>query len=404
MSGDIEDILERALSEGIAPAEDEDPGADDVEELHRTAEILRAAGRTSEAEADASMPIARARFARFVAAQPSARAGSPGVAPAASPGWLERLFGGSRLRVYAAATAALAVVVLAALLVPVLFGRVDTATAQVLVPGDYVEFEGVAGEALDGIVAVDADFGGVDVILDDATAVVDATGAGPGLLESGRHVVVAGVVGDDLRVRARTVAVSERRLERPERRRPQHLDRFRDLTGRIVAVSFADAGEPRIVLAAANNVLFVVRVDAQELEDLLQAVDAPVGATVRVTRLEPAMDRVFGLEIVSTEAAGTPPTGRPVGEGPQLLRLNGVVTGRTGVTLTIETPRGPVDVRLTLDTRFAILDPGVLLDEVRGERVLGRFVSVTTIPDSHVPGRLLADTVIVGRPAGERVR
>ena len=63
-----------------------------------------------------------------------------------------------------------------------------------------------------------------------------------------------------------------------------------------------------------------------------------------------------------------------------------------------------MQVRVTLDTQFRIGDPSVLREEVRGQRVIGRFVTVQAVPDLQSEGGLVAVTVLVGREADSRTR
>jgi hypothetical protein len=295
---------------------------------------------------------------------------------------------------YAAATAALALVVSAALLVPVLFGRVETARAEVLVPGEYVQFEAVAGESSGELLTAAAEFGEVGVIVDAETQLLDTDGQ-PGEVAPGRRIVVAGLVGDDLKVRARTVAIEAVDAEQPQRRPIQRLRDLREaIRGTIVAVSYSEAGEPRVALAVGRERLIVVAVQGEAFRAFLATVREPIGADVRVTSLD-GDDGPFGLE-ATTPGAETPPDQ----EVPGLLTFAGVVTARDGLTLTIATAlRGDVQVRLSSDTHFRIGDPSVLREELRGERLIGRFVTLHAVPDPRDPGVLVADTILVGREA-----
>jgi hypothetical protein len=283
-----------------------------------------------------------------------------------------------------------------------LLDDVDTASAQVLVPGDYVEFEAVAGESNDGALDVSADFGQVQVVVDDETHVVDATGSAPAELSPGRHVVIAGVVGDDLRVRARTVAIAGTAAATPDVKRPRPLEELRDqLVGRVVAVTFDQQGHPRIVVSVRDGSLVVVSVENVSLEALLEAVDAPVGVAVRIVKVAGVPRGVFGVELAEDIASATPEPGAT--DKPRIPAFAGVVTARDGTILTIETElRGTIRVRLTVDTQFRIGDPTVLVDETRGARVIGRFVTVQVAPDLETEGGLVAVTVLVGREAGDR--
>jgi hypothetical protein len=299
---------------------------------------------------------------------------------------------------YAAATAVLALVVAAALLVPVLFGRVETAHANVLVPGEYVQFEAVAGESSGEVLAAAAEFGDVDVIVDAETQLLDTEGE-PGELSPGRRIVVAGLVGDDLKVRARTVAIEAVDAQEPRRRPVQRLRDLREaIGGTIVAVSYAEDGEPRVALAVGRERLVLVAVDGDAFRAFLESVRDPIGAHVRVISLDGERGP-FGLE----PAASSAETPAPGPERPRLLTFAGTVTARDGLTLTVATLlRGDVQVRLTADTQFRIGDPSVLREELRSERLIGRLVTVHAVPNLRDPGILVADTILVGREA-ERI-
>jgi hypothetical protein len=171
----------------------------------------------------------------------------------------------------------------------------------------------------------------------------------------------------------------------------------------VVAVAFGEDGRPRIVLAAGADNLVVVNVQPEALETFLGTAAAPVGVAVRITRLEDGAPGIFGVELVDSDERPTPNSG--TSDRPRILTFAGVVTARDGAIVTLQTElRGEIVVRVTLETQFRIGDPSVLGEEVRGERVIGRFVTVQAAPDPRNDGGLIAVTVLVGREVPERTR
>jgi hypothetical protein len=398
MSDRLDDRLARALEEGAIPADASPAESEEIAQALAAMETLGAARLQAQAEAAEALPGARQRFETFMAGRQQSL---PAEYPRPWHSGIAGLFRWSpRFRMYAAATAALALVVAAALLVPVLFGRVETARAEVLVPGEYVQFEAVAGESSGEVLAAAAEFGDVDVIVDAETQLLDTEGQ-PGALSPGRRIVVAGVVGEDLRVRARTVSIAGADAEQPRRRPVQRLRDLREaISGTVVAVSYSEAGEPRVAVAVGRERLVVVAVAGDAFRAFLETVREPIGAAVRVISLG-GDEGPFGLEATAS-GAETPVPGQ---EHPRLLTFAGTVTARDGLTLTVATLlRGEVRVRLTADTQFRIGDPSVLREELRGERLIGRLVTVHAVPDPRAPGVLVADTILVGREAERQAR
>ncbi|MCA9854992.1 MAG: hypothetical protein KC482_15640, partial [Dehalococcoidia bacterium] len=232
MTDRMDDLLASALATGEIPdglAENEREELEDLLDAMRT---LSSPALDARSEAEDTLPTARARFERFVQQQQASAKPVPvPVRPqrAGFLGWFRDTRTG--LRTFAAAAAVLAVVVVAAFAIPAALNDVDTASAEVLVPGEYVQFEAVAGDTTGNLFAADADFGDVEVVLDGETELVDAEGSPTTQIRPGRIVVVGGVVGDDRRVRARTVAVSEGEATRPDRHPPKLLEQFRDIGG-----------------------------------------------------------------------------------------------------------------------------------------------------------------------------
>lgn len=399
MSERLDDLLEQALATGRLPEGISDEEADELAAALARSNDLRASVAAVDAEAEASMPAARARFERFLGEQqPSAR--PAGVTPTARPrfaGWF-----GRKTRLPALAAAAAVILVAAGLLVvPALFNDVETASAQVLVPGDYVQFQAVAGRPSDGSLPVESDFGEVSVVVDDQTEVVDATGAGAATIEPGRALVVAGVVGEDLRVRARTVSVAAVAGERPVSRRPQQLMQFHAHHGQVVALSLGDEGNPRVVVETSDGKLLVVKVDGPSLESLLERYSAAVGTPVQIVRVDGAPPGVFGVAPAPGEGGSQQPPGGPMHDRPMFMSVVGIAKQREANRLTVETREGDVTVELTRRTQVRIADPSVTPAQLLAQGVTGRFVTVVVVPHHQQRDQVIADVIIVGRPADD---
>ena len=197
----FDSLLARALATGTIPPEATAAERAELEPLLRTGAILEQAGAETAREASTSMPIARARFERFLVAE-SQNAGLRGAA-ARPPrrGILGRLVHSHRGLLLAGGAVAVGLVaVIAVFGTQSLFSGTETADAQVLVPDDFVQVQGVAGSVslVDGVrtVTLQSEFGNVSVLLSADTSVVrDQTNATSDSIKPGDSLLVGGVVG-----------------------------------------------------------------------------------------------------------------------------------------------------------------------------------------------------------------
>ena len=277
MSDDrITRLFDEARRTGQLPADATPEERAEVEAMLRAARLLDEAASGVSAEARASMPVARARFERFLAAQ--------AVAKGQAPMRQERrgLFGwfGRHPRMAALASSAVGLVLL--LVVAVAGGRpffsdTQSAYASELEPGDYVQIEGVVTRVRDGEtprLAVQSQFGTIEVDLDEVTSLVgeDDQPADLSAVASGRRVIVSGLVDRDHRVRAATIALSAAGVQPPPRR---DFERPRELPPGVQATILwfsqsEDGGEGKLAVETPEGRRLVVRVDAESIAGLLR--------------------------------------------------------------------------------------------------------------------------------------
>ncbi|MGE5594733.1 MAG: hypothetical protein ACM3S1_01710 [Hyphomicrobiales bacterium] len=385
MSDRLDALLEEALASGRLPDELSEAERAELEAALRASNILRSHRPAIEAEAAASLPTARARFQRHLAA---ARSATP--APATSQprtarrGLLGRFATSPRLATLGALAAVIVIVAIATLFGPSFFGDgTQDAAAQVLDPGDYVQFQGVvAGAEPDGPLTVTSDFGQLKVDITDQTSLPDGT---DGARRPGAALLISGTVAEGRRITATVITAVEDAGTAPPRERPrvELLREYHDgITGRVVTFTVAPNGDSgSVLLATGARSLLLVPVDAASLRDLL-ALDRAIGAEVAVGPPS-ARGAAFSLTSVEASPSASGRTG--------LTRVSGVVLRVEGPTMTIRTDSGDVTVTLRLATRLLPGDSGLR----RGDDPTGHQVTVLGV---RLPGasRLLAEILIFG--------
>jgi|GEM_PF-4788635 len=396
----IDALLQQALDTGEIPSEATPEERQELAPLLANARALRLNAARVEAEARASLPTARARFQRHLAAQAAAALPTPAAPP--KQRLMARLFGG---RAVAFATSAAAVAVVAVLAIVVLqpFSSPDTASA--LEVDHYVQLEAVVSEAADGSVIVQApDIGDVQVALGPETAVTAAGGQPAASLKRGDAVLVSGVVTAKRAIAATNVAVSPNGDTVPEggeRKLPLLKDLRPGLEGTIALLSLSpDGRQGRVVLAAGAERLLVA-VDPASMDQFLSAPDGGVGARVRVVAGANLPKGVFRLEVIERDA---PPAGK---ERPQFENVRGVVVGRNMNVLQVRTDKGVIPVVVLPQTSIRFGESGLTAEDVRaGESVAGWEVSITGNAEGPL-GRTVAASIIVvlgkapARPAAQ---
>ncbi|MCE7927312.1 MAG: hypothetical protein HUU14_08825 [Dehalococcoidia bacterium] len=427
----IDQLLDEALATGTVPAGASEEERAEVERLVKGAGALRISRNQLEREAADSMPVARARFERHMA---SVQRGTPAAKPRRATGtvvfgWL---FRAHRTLGVAATAASIAIVATVAMLVSQnVFNGVETATAQVLTPGDYVQVGGVVADAtgLDGVrrVRVSSEFGEVDVALSDVTSVIgDAESKEPSSVKKGDRVLVSGLVGKDRTIAAQTLAISAPEAP-PEKPPIRELKDFRPgIEGRVVLVSLGEDGQRAHAVIQVRRELLVVRISDDSLKALLQGGKSPLGALVVVGQTPGLPPGVFSLAPASAPgatrtpgpgeggagtvsptsessatrtSAGTVPTA-PAGSdtgSPVAIKFTGfkaIVVGRRGNVLEVETPKGVVAVTMRLETRLVFVGSGLAREALTTDNaVVGHEVTISGILKD---GRVIADLIVFG--------
>ena len=416
MSDRFDRLLDATLESGAVPGDATESEREELLAMLATTGVFRAIAAEVDDESQAAQPIARARFERFLIdqRQPLAVPRAP-ITARLRPGFLEPLFGSGARRLAFAGVAAAALVVGAGFVgSQVLFSDVQTAAAQALDEGDYVQLQGVVTSTSGSgdsqrLTVSSVDFGDLEVDVSSATAVVNDQGSGDaGTLRPGSAIAIAGVVGKGDRIAARTLAVAAAPQEKPTRITFKQLRELRpNLSGKVSTLTLnQDGTKGRIILESVTGERFLVNVDGQSAQKLLELTNA-LGARVNVLREAGA--NLFGLSLAepgtgqgAPSTPGTrPPANRPT-VAPAISGLRGVVTAREGNVLSVNTPRGQLQVAVTAQTRILLGDTGLVRERIlSGETsVVGHTITVTGGLDKAT-GQVIADVLILG-PKGAR--
>ena len=416
MAESRDDRLDRLLDEALATGEIR-AGVTAEErallaDLLRGAESVRAATPVVRAEAAATMPSARARFERFVAAnQPSPALSHVNKSRGGLLAWL---FAGKSTLALAGTAAAIAILGVAAIFAVLLMGGgVETAAAQVLTPGDYVQIEGVvtatgaAGEGEGQTVVIDSELGPVEVAINDLTSVIDGEApSGTAGLKKGARVLVAGVVEANaprqIRIAARTLALAtgdvlgtSPKTVVVQRLRAPHAA----IVGQVVAFTLSPDGlRGQVVVETADGRRYAAHLDAPSIQQLVTSANV-LGARVELTGSGGGAD-TFALSIATPSSPGSTSTPVAGQAKPRLVEVRGTFVSREGPVFTIETAAGPREVLVQPDTRIVAGQSGIVIAALRrGELPPGTILTVSGGID-RASGRVIADVILIQRGAG----
>jgi len=404
----IDDLLESYLTTGAVPADATELERAEIEQLAAAARSLASRSAAVDDEARASMPIARARFERFVMGERRAPAAPAAVAE-----------GPRRRRVPVAAVVAIGSVALFATLAIVLnivvFRQATTVSA--LEVGDYAQVEGVVESTReDGgelVLDVATPLGDMTVTAGDETSVVDANAtAGRESLRPGVGLVIGGLVTANRHIEAQTLAVGEER-EPPHRTSVRLLrNRNPDLAGRIIGVGLPAGGDhARIVVENDEGRRYYLDVDGESAAQVVR-LERALDARVRVQPVTEAGGR-FSLEFLdgvpaeptpigdgAVEPGETPPPGRPdqprSGQ-PALVSVEGIVVAAEPGLITVRSRHGLVEVDVRSASRVLPGVSGLSRDQVLGgESLAGHGVIIRGGLEAGTD-RVIANVILVGR-------
>lgn len=420
MNDRIYALLEEALATGTIPSVATVSEREEIEGLLAAMGVLESVADGTRREAEASMPVARARFRRYVASEQAAMA-----TPQARRSWpWERLRLRTRGVAWVGSAAGVGVIVLAAVLLwQAAFNEPTSAYAQVIQPGDYVQVEGVVEETNDGVLSLQSALGDVDVEVDDATTVVDAeTAQEVSAVKPGDRVLVSGIAGRDRRLRAQTLAVGGEPGQLPKVVTFRQLERLRaNLEGQVITYTISSDGtQGAVLIDAGDGERFLVRVDAASAARLLERASTALGQRVRVVEESGVTSGTFTLDVPVMpvpDPARTPAEGErtPTDRArPGLVSVRGVIVNvqmRAATEsdrileglVTIQTPRGPVPVVVRATTQVLPGESGLTRGAgLRGE-ANGHAIHVSGGIDKET-GQVVADVIVLGakveRPAG----
>lgn len=415
-------LLEVMLATGSLPLDVSEAERAEVMALIGVAATVRSATPTVEDEAIEAMPIARARFARYLsnpqAFERNARRGG-------QLGWraVGSTFG--RMAMTRAAAAVALVAILTLVVSQSLTSHSGTASAQVLTPGDYVQLEGTvitSRTAQNGVqqVRLQSDAGQFEIELSSESSVV--AGQAPSdtsAVQLGERILVGGVVNDGGGVGARTLVVSNQSGAKTPppaspRANPKVKTADRPLEGQIVSFALsADLKTARVVLDDGKGGLFLARINRKSAEALLLQSVNVLGAHVRL--VSGGAPGLFGLTVATdatpaatsrattvdrTPAKATP--SKPPQSKAQFVEVKGTILARENNILRVQTERGAVLVVLRPDTRILPGDTGATLEALRSGAFnpVGYALGAAGGFDAK-SDRISADLVVLGPKSGQ---
>lgn len=399
MSADrIDELLEEALATGAVPDHASASERAEVKRLLEARGLLQTVAAGVGEEAESSRSTARARFQRYVAVNSVEAAPRRRLLP-----W-GRLAPHRMTMALAGSAVSVAMIAIAAVIAWQLTGNsTPSAYAEMVEPGDYVQIEGVVGATDGGELELESALGNVDVELGSATVMGADAAHGAGSLRRGDRVLVSGIAGGGRRLVAQTVALGAD--ERPPRvinlRQLRRLQA--SLEGEVISYTISsDGSRGAVLLEASDGSRYLVPVDGESATRLLEEASTALGQRVTVVEASGTTPGTFTLDL---------PFSQGEGHAGELVNVRGVIAaaaiapqptggGVPDVLLTVQTVRGPVEVRVPEDARSFLgasdlpAGPRLLI------RAVGHTVSVTGGRDAGT-GQVIADALVLG-PRAER--
>lgn len=387
----LDDLLDQALSTGELPADATPEERAALEPLLAARDAIRREHHQVRREADAAMPVARARFQRFLAEHAPAHAVERRTV-ASRPTILQRLFGSRRLA-FAASLAAVLVVASIALVTTGPFTGVETVSA--LEANDYVQLPGI-------VTSVDGDTVTLDAP-DLGTVTVD-TSAGPEFLDTsgtpldrapqpGDTLLVTGTVREAARgrvaIEAHTLALGAAvSLPGPSDRPLEKLKKLpADAQGTLILLAIdPESRNPRAIVRLADGRSVLVPADPASISSLLTG--GPLTPRVRLNedgdgplRLDPVDD---------PDQPGDDGPGRP-----GMKRFSGTIVAQQKGQIALQTDSGTETLSVAPRARILPGTSGLDSNDLRGEPDLVGYAAVISARTGR-DGRLIAEIIVLG--------
>ncbi|HET7738251.1 MAG TPA: hypothetical protein VFK32_06725 [Tepidiformaceae bacterium] len=383
MSDRLDDLLDRALGAGEIPPDATAAERAELAALLYAAGALRAASVDVAAEAETTLPTARARFERFVGS--GGREAVLPAAPAKVRWWQRR----SQRTGFGAALVLAAVLAIAIVAGMRPFAR-NVETAAAVEVGDFVQLEGTVESSQateDGaLLRLKTALGNFDVLVPAEASVsqgaesVDATRLTPG-----RTVLFAGTASAEARVVASTVSISDR-AGVPHGSNSDEIAVARaGLQGTIISFALADDGtHARVVMVTDGGERLLVIAEPSAIRTLAAKAPSLIGLRVEVGE---RISAGFGLTLVGEVTPGAH----------RFVTITGTVTAVERNLLTVATERGEVIVAVRPETRV-LLPSGEQVERPLAavQRLVGRTISVSG--GRTLQARLAADLIAVSAP------
>ncbi len=401
MSERLDDLLFIALEGGELPADATEEERREVAHILEARAFLGRAAAEVDDELTTAMPVARARFQRFLDAETRPVPVEPRVPR--EPGRRRLLPWGRELAIPRAAAIGAPVLLLAAfaLVAVVVLNNAFRDVEVALAEGDYFQGEGVVREARPSD-------GGVEVVVETGAgrfAVNVAAGSriqrdgidtDTSALVPGTVVVVDGVVGDGRRVQASSVLIGSHTppLPQPLFRPPEERG---PLEGAVILFRLAGDGDfGELVLEGPDGRRVVVPVDGVSLENLIRRYSTALGERIVVTPVPGT--RLFRIDFPDADSGGQndltpppPPAGRPA-----LVTVRGVVLEGIPGGVLLATADGRLKVGIGVGTKRLVDSSGLTREALRdGAGFVGHAVVVVGHPGPR-DGQFVAAVVIVG--------
>lgn len=355
----LDELLDLALSTGALSQDATEEERAELELLLGAASTMNASAVAIALEAAATMPIARARFERFVAAE-AASEPAPEVAQQAGPGWLGRLFGSMRpLAATGVAAVVVVLVVVAFIGSDLIVSDTSTALALEVDPGDYLQVDGVVTEVTEGEngprIRLETEAGFIELELSDDTSVLqDDAPISIRDVHVGQQLAVTGLVNAERRVRAAILSVRAEEGDAPTKVKVDEAKNIGDsFVGEVILINFGSDLEPgSVMVRRPDGGVVTFEVEPEELANFVRSEGFGPGAEVRMTHAGEGRDEFVFAPLRPAVDRCEQPRGFTDRQG--LETICGILLSQEGSALTLQTVDGVRTVHMVPDARIEV--------------------------------------------------